>query len=280
MFGWLKRDPKKDLIKILGEADLPSFPAVVNQALAQLRDPDKPLMECGELIAQDPGLSAKILKLSNSAAFSLKHSVKNVPHAVSMLGRSQVEGVLLATGVAAALPRKPGDGFDPNVFWRTSARRAAAAAALAGELHPATRQECFTAALLQDMAVPLLSARREGYGEVLSAAHGASVKLAELEHEQFGWSHPEVATMLCAEWKFPERLAGAIGAHHGQEGQGLEAPPAVQLVALLAESADNDGLPAMLAAANDNYGLSEDRAVELVEEADGQAETLAKLFAA
>jgi HD-like signal output (HDOD) protein len=160
MFGFLKRanvDPKKRLAKLMGDYDLPSFPGVVLEALQEIRDEDASARSVAKVISQDPGLSVHLLRLVNSAGFGSARKTESVQQAVSMLGMSKVEMLVLAIGVRTALPASDVPGFEVRRFWRTAARRAEVAGAFAQELHPATRSLSFTAALLGDMAVPLLA---------------------------------------------------------------------------------------------------------------------------
>ena len=104
---------------------------------------------------------AQALQIPSHEAFALRHKVRGVHHAVSLLGRSQLESMLISMAVRDTLPNSAKRGFEPRRFWTTSARRACTAAALADRIDPSTRSESFTASLLQDMAVPVLSHRRQ-----------------------------------------------------------------------------------------------------------------------
>ena len=143
MLGWFakrKTDPKRVLDQVLGKFELPSFPVVVAEAMRQLRDPDQSLSDIATGLQRDPKVTVRILNLANSPAYSLRHPVRNVQHAVSLLGRSEVEALLLSVAVRGALPKTP-RWFDDARFWQASARRAASARALAVKLHPSTASE-------------------------------------------------------------------------------------------------------------------------------------------
>ena len=100
---------------------------------------------------------------------------------------------------------------------------------MADRVSPRDRGICFTAALLQDMAVPLLAdARPDAYGPILEASAGTPL-LQKLEQETLGLDHSEVAGWLCDTWEFPTGLAEAIRAHHAPE----DAPLAVRISALI-----------------------------------------------
>ncbi len=280
MFGFFKKkkvDPRKELVAVLGERELPSFPAIIMQALAKLRHPDSAVRDVSHIIASDPGLSVRLLKTVNSAAFALRRKVDNVQQASVLLGKSRVESLLLSVAVKSALPNEP--DFDTVHFWRTSARRAATARALAQLLHPATQAESFSAALLQDMAVPMLfQARKSEYKPVLEHHRNSEHCLTHLEQPEFGWDHTEVATWMAAEWSFPEVLACAIGGHHGDGLVEPIAPPAVKLVSSIRDPAGEEYHDEIVTTVSELYGVGTDAVVTVLTDGAEQGHQLARLF--
>jgi HD-like signal output (HDOD) protein len=272
--GHKKKDPKKALHEALGAYSLPTFPAVAAAVLRMLRDPNAPLPATAERLAEDPGLTARVLGLANSSAYALRHPVRNVGHAVSLLGRSEVESLVLAVVVRQCLPAPDVEGFDNGRFWHSAARRAAAAGALAKALHPATESESFTASLLSDMAVPLIGqAQEKRYGEVWTAWTADGGDLAALERDALGFDHATVAGWVAASWGFPDRLTDAIGAHH--EGRETEATPAaVMLVAPLGEGEEH-GVDEVVETAKRRFGLASDQTAAILSQSFEQAAEIA-----
>ncbi len=157
MFNFFKRsqkDPREELKVLLGDYELQSFPEAVMNVLGMLRDPHSETKDIADQIQMDPGMNIKILRLVNSAAFGLATKVSNLHHAVTILGRSRLESMLLTYAVATTVPSTLGC-MDISRFWLASARRACLAKHIAMHLHAATQAESFTAALLQDLAIPL-----------------------------------------------------------------------------------------------------------------------------
>ncbi|MCU0672843.1 MAG: HDOD domain-containing protein [Myxococcota bacterium] len=242
MLGWLKkkdRDPKRALRESLGDYKLPSFPKVAHEVLRSLRDPAASSERISDRLAEDPGLSAKLLSVASSSAFSLRHPVGNVGHAVTLLGRSTVESLVLAAvvqrTVAAGAPRE----MDMRAFWRRAARRAAASRALADLLHPTTRAETFTASLLADMAVPLLGKAHGGrYVAVYTQWCNDGGELAEMEREALDVDHASVAGWVARAWELPGVIVDAIGSHHDDDAAERSGVlPSVALAADLGEDA-------------------------------------------
>ncbi len=282
MFSFFKRrkvDPKKSLVEALGERQLPTFPAVVMRALELLRDPNSRDRQVAQVLATDPGLTVRILKVVNSAAFGLSRPITSVQQAIVLLGRGPLESLLLTVAVRGALPTPSAGGFESAGFWRTAAFRAVAARTLSKMLHPALATMSFTASLLQDMAKPmLLDARGDSYGPLYEHWWHTGESLTPLEQAEFGWDHAEVATWLCQEWAFPETLAAAIGDHHGTGGDGESAPAAVLLTSGLRGMDDGDGLDALIDRAEHDFALPCDDVVMAMEYSAQAAQEVAAMF--
>ncbi len=258
-------------MKAIAGAELPTFPVTITEALQQIRDEDQALSRISTVLEADPGLSVTLLRVANSAAYGRRNPVQNIGQAVMLLGRVEVEALLLAEGVRRSVPLRPGPGFQPRMFWRLCARRAATARAVAEILDPRSAGESFTAGMLQDMAIPLLvNGHGRGYGELLAEAQGADANLPQLEQERFGWSHATVAGWLCEEWEFPPVLAVYIGGHHSDDAN---IPLAVRMVADL--DLGQEAFARTVDVLVNEVGLSEERATQLLADAFTHGDELA-----
>ncbi len=263
------------LERALGDFELPTFPTVVLEALSLIRDPEASMRAVAARIALDPGLSVALLQQANSAAYALRREVRGVQHAATLLGRARLESALLAVGVRKVLPKHTAPALVAGRFWRTAAHRAVVARTLADRIHPATRDETFTASLLQDMALPLLAhAREREYAPLLDAWGG--LVLATAEQSEFGWDHAQVGGWMCGSWSFPSRLTAGIGEHHADiESSAL---PAATLVGRLRDPDDQQGREALLEDARALYALSPDEVIGWLEASREAADELAALF--
>ena len=266
-------DPKAQLRRVLGDFELPAFPAIAQEVLALMRDDDVAGATIAESLARDPGLSVSVLRTVNSAAFACHKRVDDMTQAVAMIGMSALESLVLSAAVSCSVP-KPGATFDTNRFWQASTRRAATARAIGRELHPSTAAQSYTAALLQDMALPFLAAQRaDTYGPLLEHWRNSGDDLSTLERQEYDWDHAEVASWICNDWEFPESLAVAIAGHHGAEIADAVIPDAVRLVSLIGEG-DTSLDP--LVAAGEERGITADAMQRIVKESFEAADELAR----
>jgi len=269
---------KERLDEILRGHEPPSFPQGVMRLLKLLRDPESELATIAEALNWDPGLVVRVLKMVNSAAFGAARRIESVPHAVSMVGRSQLEQLVLAIAVKGALPARPAPGFEASRYWQTAFFRAGMARAIAERLHPADQARSFTGGLLQDMAIPLLAhARPDDYGAVLEEYHATpSAQLAALEKSSLGWSHDEVGGHLGVEWELPENLTTIIQGHHDTSLPDAVLPPALRLVALHRETRREHGIEVITEVARSMYGLEPDWMQSVVHASEEQAKELTR----
>ena len=279
LFG--RKKPKNPLLEILNGQDPPTFPQGVMKLMRLLRDPDSDIKEIAEALSWDPGLVLRLLKLVNSAAFGVSKPIDSVPHAVSMLGRSQLEQLVLGVAVKECLPRVSNPAFDSSRFWYAAFLRAALARNLADRLHPAASTQSFTGGLLQDMAVPLLvKARGDEYGRVLQDWHGSPrARLHVLEREVLGFSHDEVGGHLAQTWELPETLQTLIQCHHQDDLSDREFPAALRLVSVLRETEVEHGLEALIEIGRSDYGVTPEQMQETLEGSQKQARELARELA-
>lgn len=251
----------------------PSFPALITQALDLLSDPASEMHDVSAVLALDPGVTARMLQFVNSAAVAPRSKVTSVNQAAVLLGRNQLEAVLISAGAQSAIPHVAGPNYDHTRFWATSAKRAALASAIAGHVDPTRRSENFTAALLQDMAVPVLTQRVKPYGKILEQWHNGTEDLAELDTELLGWHHGNVAAWMGETWGFPDDFITFMGDHHQLADNHLL--PA-HLVAPIREVGDTGDTEVIETVAS-TLDLATDLIVEMMDTAVIEGNELAKM---
>ena len=273
-----KQRAQRKMKELANLSSVPAFPTSVTKVLEQLRNPDSSMAEIAESVSWDPGLVLRLLKMVNSAAFGLRREVDNCQHAVSFLGRANLESLLLGLAVERILPPGRAPGFDPASYWRISANRAALARLLSERLDPTHQAEAFTIGLLQDLAIPIMAHARPGeYGAILERWQGdPALSLKALEREAFGWDHAELGALIAESWELPESLVEGIRYHHPDADRAVAA--AVHLAGLIPVQ-DSTEPSSLIATARDHYGLTPDWTLDALSRARDQAAELSALMA-
>lgn len=272
MFRWKRSpDPKQELQSLIGDYELPSFSSVAMSTLSLLRE-DADMKQVAAKLMTDPGLTVRLLKTVNSAAFGMRKEVTNLEYATTLLGRARVESLVLTAAVGGSLPKPP--GIDVQTFWQLSARRACLAKRIAQKKHPETAVESFTAGLLQNMAVPVLaSAHGEQYATLYdesSGTNGSSLHHRELD--TFGYDHAQIGAMMAEVWGLPEGLITAIADHHHI---GQRAPDAVEAVAHVTHGDEVEELGALRSHCHTALALPAEELDPLIEDASAESASLA-----
>lgn len=281
MFDFFKRskkNPKKELTALLGTYELQRFPTVVMDVLSMLRDPHTKTSDIADTIQMDMGMSIKVLRLINSAAFGLTNNVSNLHHAVTILGRSQLESMLLTYAVASSIPPSL-DCMEISRFWLASARRACLAKHVAQHLHAATQADSFTAAFLQDLAVPLISTRNGStYTSLLNEWHAdQEADIVDMERTCFDYDHTSIGALVAEEWGLSNYLINAIAGHHDLSEQS-SAEPAVRLVSLVRYFDDENSMERLLTTADTEFGISRNMMEEMITRSFDEAEQFSETF--
>lgn len=200
---------------IQGDNQLATLPEVFYKLNAAIEDPGCTFDDIGEIISIDPALTARLLKIVNSAFYGFSTQVETITHALTIIGTDQLTQLVLATAVMNQFKGIPGDLLDVNSFWRHSITAGLAArsiAALSGEYNV---ERFFVAGLLHDVGrlVFCLKAPDET-AEILNNAEASQKPLYEEEQAVFGFDHAELGGQLLKEWKLPERLIEGVACHH------------------------------------------------------------------
>jgi len=191
--------------------EVPTLPAVVVQALKILQNPDSDARAVEHVIAHDLALSAKILRVANSAFFGFSRRVGTVAEAVRVLGFTNVQGIILSVGAFDAFRAKR---LGLQDFWRHSIATATAARFLAPHID-CRPDEAFMAGLLHDIGKLIFAIQAEpAYQRILELRRDHALSSLDAERTLFEFTHPEVGAMVAERWDLPSRYVAAIAHHH------------------------------------------------------------------
>jgi putative nucleotidyltransferase with HDIG domain len=202
---------------IIRQDFVPSIPAVYLQILDTLQTPDCDIQHIGELVATDPGLTAKLLQLSNSAFLGFAREVSSAEEAVMLLGIGTVRSLALSAPVFTMFESIQTEGFSVDDIWTHSlhvARLAQTIARLEGASDEVLEQT-FTAGVLHDIGKALMARNPAlDYPGVMARARETGQPLSEVEREVFQVTHAQVGAYLLDLWGLPAGLVEAVALHH------------------------------------------------------------------
>lgn len=187
-------------------------PRVLPRLLNVLADPDSDVTQVTELISFDPGLTAKVLRASNSAFVGLPAPARDIGEAVNLLGVHCV--YQLAAASCGASTFQSGKHATSGLLWKHSVTTALAAQFLAEDL-ALEQGPLFTAALLHEIGKILFAEQwKDGYWTLVEQTRSSPSELVPLEERTFQLNHAELGGRLLAYWKFPPQIAASVWNYH------------------------------------------------------------------
>jgi|UniRef100_A0A7C3WPN0 putative nucleotidyltransferase with HDIG domain len=196
--------------------NLPPFPMVAQRALLLLNRPEVSIQELVEIVKFDPGITANILRIANSAYFGLRREIHSLHQALLLLGTQELLKIIIASGANRLFANSaPGYFSDGQGLWRHSVSCALMADLLARELTLTERTTSFTAGLLHDIGKIVLSLFvDQKFSEIMSLVESQGISFHQAEKTVLGIDHAEMGGEMARIWDFPDRLRSAILHHH------------------------------------------------------------------
>lgn len=205
--------------EVIARKNLPTIPPVLAGIVSLIDSDTAGARRLVELIERDQSLTAKLLRLANSAFFGQSRRVSTVPRAILLLGFTTVRNLALGVKVWETLG---GDVARKRLeeLWAHAVVTAVCAKALTSRLRLCDPDEAFTAGLLHDVGRLVIAVRfRDLYWETLGGAAELG-PVIELEQGTFGVDHAEVGGWLLEAWNLPPLIVEAVRQHHGDEARG------------------------------------------------------------
>lgn len=202
------------LEEISSAAKLVTLPDLYIRLRAVLNDPDYSMRDVAEVIAHDPGTTARLLKLVNSAFFGLPAKIETVPRAVGLLGSQQIHDLVLASSVTQTFSGMSTDIIDMQTYWHRSVYCAVASRLIAAKCNVLDSERLFVAGLLRDIGHLILYQRLpELAQQSIEQAEEEERPLFRVERELIGFDYASVGGMLLHQWNLPNSLRVPVEYH-------------------------------------------------------------------
>jgi putative nucleotidyltransferase with HDIG domain len=205
----------KDIVEQIDQ--LEPIPPIATQILALTEDPDSSLKEISDLTRNDPALTANLLKICNSAFFSLPRQVESVRDAISLLGLDQIVELVLFNGLSASFRKEMvGYGLGERELWRHAVSSAHVAGMLAERFGtPQNKHLIYTAALVKDIGKLILGRFVAfSYEQINILVQSRGLSFNDAEQEIIGMNHEELGALVGKKWQFSDKMIDIIRHHH------------------------------------------------------------------
>jgi len=168
-----------------------------------------------DILSEDTALSARLLRLSNSAMFNFPNKIDSVSQAITIIGTQQLRALILASSVMTIFKDIPEDLLNMEMFWRHSIACAVSARVIASLRRAANVEYFFLAGLLHDIGrLIMFKEVPVEIGEAMQLATKTQQLLFKVEKEVLGFDHAKLGGMLLKDWKLPPQLIESTFYHH------------------------------------------------------------------
>lgn len=187
--------------------ELISLPDVYIRLRNIINSPDSCMSDVAQVIAHDPAITARLLKLVNSPFFGLVSKVDTMTHAINLLGTQQVHDLVLSTVVIDSFSGFINDSFNIYDFWFNGVYCAVTARLLAYNCHELDTERPFIAGLLHNIGHLVIQQKLPAEAQAaMNLAKEKNMSLYLAEREIMSFDYAQVGAELMREWQLPESL--------------------------------------------------------------------------
>jgi HD-like signal output (HDOD) protein len=206
----------KDISKKIQELPTPDF--LVQNIIAVASDPESNTKDLNNAVIKSPPLSAKILKMSNSAYYALPRRVTKLTQAINILGFKTVRNLALSIFTVKSYFRKEYEFFNTEKFWKHLMGTAIASELLSKHLNYPEREEAFLCGMLHDMGKIAMSIIMPDIFEmIIKVSRHKKISFEEAEELLETYSHQQIGKILFESWNLSDVVIDSANFHNSPQ---------------------------------------------------------------
>jgi len=195
--------------------EIPALPDNIKEIRTLLKDPESDFREIGKTISRDPGLTASIMKLANSAGYVTMNRLETIDEAVKIIGMKGINTLLIATGVQKVVETRY---KRYEAVWNDSYKRAFYAQLITKRINENSKlgDQAYLSGLLADIGKIVMLSLQTNLIDKIKKINGFKGMLDStlIEEISLGISHSSLGALICKKWNFNESLIKTIELHH------------------------------------------------------------------
>lgn len=194
---------------------LPTLPNVVAKLLKVMEDPESKVEEVMQIVSEDQAMVTNILKLVNSASYSLSKKITNLSQAIVIMGFYNIKQLIIGTSVVNMFINHTKSDFSREEFWRHSVATASTARLISKKIKYPYPEEAFVGGLIHDIGKLILEqSLHKSFMKTLEYSKKNYIPLIKAEEEIIGINHAEVGSFFAQKWGLPEVYIDVLEKHH------------------------------------------------------------------
>ena len=262
---------------------LPVIPKLLHELMQDFSSDNSRIEDIAKKIAMDQVISAKVLKMANSAAYRRGPEITSIEQAVIRLGFNSLRSLVVASGLMTSF-RTPSN-FDKNKFWVDNFQVATIAKALAADCRAIEPETAFTCALLHNIGELLIQSTLPEEASLINMSISRGTSRIDAQREMLGYDYSQVGAELAKRWSLSDTFVRAIAQQLDPLNFEPISPEAVLIrLAMLVSFAWNAGVPPQVIVARfptplaQHLGIDPQRLAERLEELHQHGNELAAML--
>ena len=196
-------------------AGIYSLPTIYEKLNREINDPLSNLEDLAKILLDDSGLSARLLKITNSALYNFPSKIDTVTRAITIVGTVQLRDLALATSVVSLFKDVDSSIISMEDFWKHSIAVGIAARVIATYRAEPNVERYYLMGLLHDIGRLIMFTQiPDIITEQIEQSKSNQLPLHKQEIKGLGFDHGKVGKLLLEEWKLPRAIVDAVGNHH------------------------------------------------------------------
>ncbi len=196
---------------------LPSFPSLYLEIMQELANDDPSIEKIAGIVVKDPGMTAKMLQIVNSASLGLARKITTPLEAVQYVGMGTVRSLALSAHIFSCFEHTELKGFSMSQLWDHAMKTSLLAQKILTQerVDNALVEDACIAAMLHDVGKLMLANNLpEQFQQVINLAAEQQIPFTLAEQEVFGATHAGVGACLLGLWGLPSTIVEAVAFHH------------------------------------------------------------------
>lgn len=192
--------------------DLPTIPVVATKVMQLIENESATAEELAKVVASDPAVAARVLKISNSSFYGCQRQIQTLSHAIVVLGFGTLKSLVVAASVKQVYQPY---GLTEKMLWEHSFGAGLASRMIAKETRLASEEEAFLGGLFHDIGKIIMNTlNKQQFQDVMQRCYNDDISFEEAERQVYSYTHSEVGGMVIKKWNFPDMLMHAVLNHH------------------------------------------------------------------
>ena len=190
--------------------NIPPMPRVAAEIMTQLKSPQSSAERLADIIASDPAVAARVLRIANSSFYSMSRQVTNLSMAIVVLGQRTLKNLVLAASLRGV---NRVFGAKEKMLWEDSMVCALASRFLAQALAVGNPEDVFVAGLFRHIGLIVINNQPDLDTDYIIQSLRQGTDRSEYEQAQFGTTHSDVGATVLEHWNLSEQLC-YVARHH------------------------------------------------------------------